>query len=642
MRKTFFTCFCLLVISSFTTALTLSEQRDVYTQAVNFQEQGRWVEAAQKSQLIPEYPLTYLLDYQYLKANFKRSSVDAVQSFMRNNGAYKISNDLQREYLYYLGKNEYWREYLDFYPQLPRSLDLKCFYFQAKIAQGEAGKIWPDVEKTWLSGYSLANVCDSVFSYYLQNNKISQPLIWQRFQLAYLKNQQALMSYLIGLMDDQTDITLAKQLYRLNRSPQTLLSSDLFKQRQQASYAFLLTSIKRLAIKDISLGLQAYSAYENKIPFTDLEKASLKKHFISRILINNETDKLQWLDKELTALGDSQLIEQRIRHAIKLDNWHDIEYWLAQLTPLQRQDEKWQYWQARVLENKQQPTQATSLYQKIASQRTYYGFLAAQKLQLDYQFNAQIVTETPLNLSDLDSQLAHIEELYFHQHMHLLKREWLSLLGQLNYDRQRQLGLYAFQKGWAHLSVLASIHSKSWDALNIRFPEVKSQPFSDNANKYQIESSYIYAITRQESSFDEFARSPVGARGYMQLMPNTAAETAKKIGLKEYKEKKQLTEGAINIQLGTAYFDSLLTRYKGNRILATAAYNAGPYRVDRWRGNKEGRAEQGLTMDSWVETIPYKETRNYVKNVLAYNLIYQHILDKPLLFLNPAELNARF
>ncbi|MCG6200190.1 transglycosylase SLT domain-containing protein [Psychromonas antarctica] len=641
MKKIFVLCLCLLSSCSFSTVLPLSQQRQIYAKTAALQERQLWEEAAQNAALIPQYPLTYLLDYQYIKAHFDRNSLSAVQSFINHYSRRKVSSDLQRDYLYYLADNQYWPDFLRFYPHLPNSLDLKCFHFQAQMAQGGADKIWPLVQETWLTGYSLPNACDSVLDYYLDNHKISSALIWQRFQLAYIHNQTSLSAYLLTLMDKKSQL-LARQLLQLRRSPEKLLSSKLFQEKEQASYSFLLIGIKRLAQKEISLGINAYLAYDKKIPFTLFEKISLKKYFISRILIRNETSLLSWSDKELLDLGDQDLIEQRIRYAIKLDNWVDIEFWLTQLSLPMQQDNKWLYWQARVLENKQQPEQANKLYRQIATERTFYGFFAAQKLGLAYQFNAQLVTATLDNLEALQPQLAHIEELHFNKLQRLLKREWQALLGNQSYHAQRQLGLYAFQKGWAHLSVVASIHSKSWDALNIRFPQVDPDLFLSAAKKYQLEPTYIYAITRQESSFDEFAYSPVGARGYMQLMPGTAIDTARKIGLTEYKARTQLNQGYINVQLGTAYFDFLVKRYNGNRILATAAYNAGPNRVDRWQGNKKGRAEQGLRMDSWIETIPYKETRRYVKNVLAYNLIYQHILDKPLELLTPTELDARF
>ncbi len=641
MKKICAIIFCFLLPASFAAALTLTEQRELYTQAAALQKQGLWPQAAQKAKLIPQYPLHYLLDYQKIKNNFSQDSLTEVETFIKHNTRHKLSNDLQREYLYYLAKNSYWSEFLAFYPQLPNSTALKCYHFQARMAQGEAHTIWPNVKKVWLTGYSLNNACDNVFKHYLDNKKISQSLIWQRLQLAYLKNQSSLIAYLITLMDDSHKLP-AKQLYQLNKDPGRLLNSTLFNNRQQSHYALLLPSIKRLARKDIDLGMQAYSRYDKKIEFTPVEKVNLKKYFISRILIDDKIELFPWLDKELADLKDAALIERRIRYAIRLDNWADIEYWLQQLPAEQQQQSKWLYWQARVLENQQQQKKAEALYQKLAGQRTYYGFLAAQKLNLDYQLNAQIVTDKLQSLDHLHAQLAHIEELYVQRHMKLLKREWDALLKSQDIELQKQLGLYAYNKGWAHLSVLASIRSKSWDALTIRFPEVKSKLFAANADKYQLEPSYIYAITRQESAFDEFAHSPAGARGYMQLMPGTASETARKIGLQDYKQKSQLTEAQINLQLGSAYFTMLLERYQGNRILATAAYNAGPYRVDRWQSSNNSETAQGLTMDSWIESIPYKETRRYVKNVLAYNVIYQHILDKPLEFLNAEERKARF
>ncbi|MGC3835284.1 transglycosylase SLT domain-containing protein [Moritella viscosa] len=644
--KIFFISLLLLSFSSLASTLTWSQQRGLYTQAVDLQAQQMWSEALQKTKLIPAYPLTYLLEYQQLKAHFSRNSLAAVASFIKGNPDRRVSYDLQRSYLYYLAKNQYWSEYLSFYPRLPNSLDLKCFHFQARLAAEQADEIWPDVQKTWLTGFSLPNSCDSVLEYYLNSKKISQALIFQRFHLAYANNKTSLMSYLITLMDKENEL-LAKPLYDLHKTPTKLLNSPLFKtpsfnNKAHASRDFLVASIKRLAKKDIEFGLNVYLTYERKKSFTSAEQVKLKKYLISRIMIRNETKLLPWLDKALLDLGDVSLMERRIRYAIKFNNWADIEYWLMQLSEAKQLDSKWLYWQARVLEKKQQQSQADKLYQKIATERNYYGFLAAQKLGVDYQFNANMVSRQVQSLDHLQTQLAHIDELYFHQHRHLLKREWRALIREQGSNLQRQLGLFAFQKGWAHLSVVASILSKSWDALNIRFPAAKPQLFYANADRYQLDSSYIYAITRQESSFDESANSPVGASGYMQLMPQTAKETARKIGLKNYKKKAQLTDGDINVQLGTAYFDSLLKLYKGNRVLATAAYNAGPNRVNRWQGSKDGRADQGLTMDSWIEAIPYKETRRYVKNVLVYNVIYQHILDKPLEFLKPKEINARF
>lgn len=613
----------------------------IYSEAKLLQKQNMWSEATKKMASISTYPLNYILEYQKLSSDFSQDEFSEVSAFIEHNKQYKLSNILQREYLYYLASHKYWDDFLTFYPQLPKSSKLKCFYFQAKISQGKESAIWPEVKKVWLTGRSQSDVCDPVFDYYKKQQIISQKLIWQRFKLAYTTNKKKLMNYLIGLMQEDNK-QLAKQLYALNKSPKKLVKSTLFSERKHASYPFLIVLLKRLAQIDINLALQTYQTYEKKIPFSFNDEIRLKKYFSYRVLIKNEPLLFAWLDGVLPSLGDVKLIEQRIRYAIKYNNWSDIEQWIAVLPEENAQGTTWIYWQARVLEERKQFKEANKLYQKIAGERKYYSFLASQKLGLSYQLNANIVEPKMASLRYLQKDLDHIEELSFHQYNGLVKREWEQLLRGRDSDLQRQLGLYAYDKGWSHLSVVASIRSKSWSAINIRFPEVKPELFSKNALKYQVSSSYLYAITRQESAFDQFANSPVGARGYMQLMPATAKETARKIGLKSYKKKAQLTEDKINVQLGAAYFESLLKRYKGNRILATAAYNAGPHRVDRWKKDQKGRASKALGMDSWVEAIPYKETRRYVKNVLAYNVIYQHVLQKPMVFFNATELAGSY
>lgn len=637
MNKLLLLCCGFFSLTSIASAYNLDEQRELYSQAIALQAEDEWEQAQKTSALIAEYPLTYLLEFQTIKAHFAANNAAAVHSFINNNPNRSLSLDLERDYLRFLAKNHAWKEFLNFYPQLPNSSDLKCNYFQAKINQGEAENIWPEFKNTWLTGSSLAPACDDVIAVYRDNNTLSEKLVWQRFGLAYQSHSPGLMRHLITWMEGDNRV-LATQLYALYKNPEGLLNSELFENRKQASFLFLPTSLKRLARVDLDLAMQLFNRYEEKIPFTASESQTLKKYFALRILLDDGESQLPWLDKTLLSLDDDELFELRIRYAIKLDNWNDIEYWLNALPQRLQQNDKWIYWQARVFENKKQQKQADKLYLQIAGERRYYSFLAAQKLGLDYQLNAKLVSEKSTSLKMMKADLAHIEELVFQKRNALLKREWYALLNNNDTNTQLQLGLYAYQKGWAYLSVMASINSESWDALNIRFPEAKPGLFAGTASQYKQDTAYIYALTRQESAFDEYAKSSAGASGYMQLMPATAKETAQMIGMKDYKNRTQLIEGPINVQLGTAYFDMLLKRYNGNRILATAAYNAGPYRVDSWKG----KAEKGLEMDSWIETIPYKETRNYVQNVLAYNVIYQHILDKPREFFNKTELNTRY
>lgn len=636
MRKLILGCF-LLSASSLSSALSLDSQRDIFTNTLDLQAQKEWQKANQNIDHISDYPLAYIAEYNYLKANLAVVADTEILNFINNNKGKSVSDDLQRSYLFYLAKQKNWKQFLTAYPKMPNHRTLKCNYLQASIATGNSQQAWSDAQKFWLSSTSLPNACDDVYVFYQDQKQLTQEDVWQRFQLAYAKNKQGLMRFLITRMDQDKAI-VATQLYELHKKPKELLNSELFSSRDAKSYHFLVPSIQRLARKDLSKAMQIYEQFDKKLSFTLEDKVKIKTQFARLIVQRDQTDYFPWLDKELGALGNVSLIEQRIRYAIKREDWKDITFWLAQLPEEDRNSSAWLYWQARVLEHDGKSEQAKKLYQKVAKNRNFHGFMAAQKLGISFSLNAQTITEDKGSLRSLDGELSVIEELLFHQLNLQAKKQWQRLLNNQSKVKQQQLGLYAFNQNWPYLSVLASINSKSWNALNIRFPNAKSALFVGAADKYDLEETYIYAITRRESSFNQYAKSPVGASGYMQLMPNTAKETAQKIGLTEYSTVSQLDQGEVNVQLGTAYFNGLLTRYDGNRVLATAAYNAGPHRVDKWVSSEKQKGNQGIEIDSWVDTIPYYETRAYVQNVLAYNVIYQHVLGKPLKFLKNEEL----
>jgi soluble lytic murein transglycosylase len=173
-----------------------------------------------------------------------------------------------------------------------------------------------------------------------------------------------------------------------------------------------------------------------------------------------------------------------------------------------------------------------------------------------------------------------------------------------------------------------------WDDLTIRFPIVHQQIIRDRANINNIPSSLIFSIARQESAWEFDAKSRVGARGLMQLMPATAKETAKKAKLRYVKRK--LFEPEYNITLGSHYLNGLLKQYNNNRALAIASYNAGPHRVKQWLK----KTKASLPLDAWIETIPFKETRKYVQNVLSYEVIYNYRLGQESTLLTLAEANS--
>ena len=230
-----------------------------------------------------------------------------------------------------------------------------------------------------------------------------------------------------------------------------------------------------------------------------------------------------------------------------------------------------------------------------------------------------------------------VGELYHHDEQRLAHSEWYKVLQDSPAAEQRQaLAQVAASEGWHSMAINAAAKAEAWDALDWRFPTPYQEIFGHYASVQRVPSTELMAIARRESAFFPEARSAVGARGLMQVMPATGKQVATRLGRPHTRE--ELYQVEHNVLLGSAYYRQLLDRFDNNRIYALAAYNAGPHRVDRWRNPEE----QSVPADIWVETIPFRETRNYVKNVMAYNVVFQYLLGDTHSLLTPAERDARY
>lgn len=211
------------------------------------------------------------------------------------------------------------------------------------------------------------------------------------------------------------------------------------------------------------------------------------------------------------------------------------------------------------------------------------------------------------------------QELYLMGQVADSRRQWNWTTRRLNNRDLAVAAVIARQWGWHDRAILTVARSDQQDDLELRFPLLYRDTIEANATEYGIDPSWVYGVVRQESAFVADARSQAGALGLMQLMPSTGRLTGRKLNM-PIRNNRALLNIENNLRLGVSYLKEVLGRNNGNQVLATASYNAGPNRVNSWLPDKT------LDADIWVETIPFGETRDYVKNVMSYTTVYDHRL----------------
>nr|WP_063571460.1 transglycosylase SLT domain-containing protein [Luteibacter rhizovicinus] len=254
----------------------------------------------------------------------------------------------------------------------------------------------------------------------------------------------------------------------------------------------------------------------------------------------------------------------------------------------------------------------------MSQEATYFGFLAADRIDTAYAIcPATMATDERREAALLaEPGLDRAFELYAVGLQKQGRREWTAALAGRDADTQRLAADLAFRKGWYDRGVFGL---SSGDALRLyeqRFPLARQDGVVEQASQAGIEAPWAYAIIRAESAWMTDARSGADARGLMQLLPGTASLVAKRNGL-SWSGGDSLYDPSTNIVLGTRYLSQMAARYNGAPWLASAAYNAGPNKVDQWL-----TARGTLDPDLFVVSIPYKETREYVARVMAFAVIY--------------------
>ncbi|MEY4719322.1 MAG: hypothetical protein RL563_1940, partial [Pseudomonadota bacterium] len=315
--------------------------------------------------------------------------------------------------------------------------------------------------------------------------------------------------------------------------------------------------------------------------------------------------------------------EWRVRVALLSQDWRKVIAAIDDLEPEQRQQHKWRYWQARAWAATNQQAKASELYTEIAKERSLYGLMAANRvgIAMDWRDQPLIIDSQQFALFQLRNEFQVFAELKALQRGTEAKRQWRHAISQLPHSELAFAAKLAEYWQAPALAITTIAKAEVWDDLSLRYPLHHLDAVEKQGQQRHIEPAVLLGLIRQESGFDMTAESVVGAKGLMQLMPATAQETASQEHI-FWSSPDRLFEPLLNIQLGSAYFGKLLKRFEGHYLPAIASYNAGPNRVKQWL-MFENDVVPG---DIWLETIPYKETRNYVSAVMTNSLIYQYRL----------------
>ncbi|AKH62840.1 MULTISPECIES: murein transglycosylase [Photorhabdus] len=626
----------LVFMSVAANADSLDDQRQRYQQIKQAWDASDMAEVARLMPTLKDYPLYPYLKYRELTQDLALVTPEQIRGFIDSHPNLPPARSLSSRFINELAHREDWRGLLAFSPTAPKSITSRCNYYFAKWTTGEKQVAWQGAKDIWLNGRSLPASCDKLFDVWQQAGYLSAELILQRISLALKAGNTSLVSYLAKRLPLGYK-SISDGLIKLQDDPATVSVFADNTGPTDFTRVATLTAFSLLARQDPDQARAIIPSIARAQKMNDSERQRLKDIVAWQLMgdVNDEQEK--WRDDVIRDSQSVSLLERRVRLALGHADEPGLAQWIKLLPLANQNKEEWRYWRANLLLAQGNKSEGEAILRKLTEGRGFYPMVAAQRLNIRYPLTINTAEKPDATIASM-SEVQRVRELIYWQMDNLARIEWSYLVASQNQSKQQQLARYAFNQKWATLSVQATITGKMWDYLEERFPLAWQQEFSRFTSGKGISQSYAMAIARQESAWNPQASSPVGAMGLMQVMPGTAADTVKQNDIQGYVNSSQLMNPLTNIEIGTAYLESVYQRFGHNRILASAAYNAGPARVDRWLSDSGGR----LDAIAFIESIPFAETRSYVKNVLAYDVFYSNFIGKSSKVLTNAEWQRRY
>ncbi|SDF73743.1 soluble lytic murein transglycosylase [Onishia taeanensis] len=580
------------------------------------------------------------VEYHRLLSRLPNAPASQVQDFMARYDDSPLADWMRGEAISRYGKAGRFESLREISNGEPRGAQRRCYYYTALLDTRpvDAANGGRDL---WRVGHSQPDACDPLFRTLRERGEIGAPEIWERLTLAWQDGETGMVSYL----GRQLGSAWQPGLDALDRLQQDFSAITQVPTRigpqGRGTDALFEAAMHGFTRADTEAALEAWRKIAPHVDLGAGARREIEHDLMFYSMVREVANNRGWVDATLPDFHDTDLLELRVRRALDQRDWSGVIDWVHRMPDEPRREARWQYWVGRALKQLGNPSGAAEAFRAAAGERSFFGFAAADRLDVPYALNLERVSYNAAYRERIAEWpvVQRTEALIRIGEPGLANSEWYTAAARADADKARALADYAAYRGWHARAVQTTIAAGLWDALDWRFPEAYRDDFLQWGNRRGVDPYLLMAIARRESAYNPTVVSPAGARGLMQLMPATARHVSRQLGLED-PGLYGVLQPETNIRLGSRYIQDMIERYRGNRLAATAAYNAGPNRVDRWLKNAPRE------FDLFVESIPFHETRQYVQAVMAYRVIFESLAKggntQDVSLLTQAERNERY
>jgi soluble lytic murein transglycosylase len=573
-------------------------------------------------------PLYPWIEYAALRRDADTLPLADGQAFLAKHPKDAVGAAFRAVWLPALSRRQEWQAFRAAWTPSGQPDAMRCAELNARLATGAADAQWiSDAQALWRDGGdALPSNCDPVFAELgAREGGLPPVLRWERFDKAVAAGNASVMRTIAGgLPDADRALALRYAAFVAGPASDKARADALQWPADDRSRTVAVQGLAALAKDDPDAAEAALPVLAKALAFTEADNGRVLYQVALWTVASYLPKSQQRLAAVPASAYDERLHEWQVREALARSDWPAALAAIRAMPAAQRADPRWTYFEGRLLALTGDAAGARAAWQRAAREPVFHGFLAADRIGAPYALCPWLPPSDAKAKAAVaaDPALSRAVRLYRIERKDWAVREWNDALSRFDDTQRRYAVEVAEDNGWFDRGVFGLGRTPDERRLYaLRFPLHHDATIRREAARNGLDPSWVAAEIRAESVFDIRARSSANARGLMQVVPATGAAEAKRLGL-PWHGAETLYDPDTNIAIGSAYLRKVLDRYGGKPYFAIAGYNAGPTPLQRWQAQRPG-----MDPDFWIETISYKETRDYVARVLAFSTVYDWRLD---------------